>query len=519
MDCKALKFVYHFAYIENFYFLYVPMNFKNNAVPPKKQPTFTWYGNEYMQQPKKWISLLTLFIVIVLTFVVAFMVFKNYDRITNLFVASGETSETFTIGQDIVLSGMLHADGDLISYTHTLTLPDAMVIGLKSRSLDLSIYSGIVDIQWVVAKELNDMFIVEVASISGDLAMTGDEESLLWSGSGIYIPQAAIYLPAEFGQKYSLLNQWENGVLKVQNLATNQIIQISYFVCKTSDPNKNCEQLQKNISASAEKKVSTSYAANLYKLEGVTSRYFSNGNNYGYFINDISEEEVVGVVNALILPTEYYIKNTLLSKIQTLCTDGTSSLTQVTTQSSSVDLNGLVVNLQWPTLDWSASCKLFIDPSLAVGATKISYITNTINDWNDVDDDNEDTNTTVSLSDIDTSVKQFPINLEKALTFTSSKWYSIIFPSSNIAYEAVNVREDLGLPGVNCFSQMNVTKFSDKEFMHEEPKVSIFTCSIKGTLNNLGNTLIQKTAENGTEFIIQIVDWSRADFANNIEIN
>jgi len=91
--------------------------------------------------------LLTLFIVIVLTFVVAFVIFKNYDRITNLFVASVETSETFTIGQDVVLSGMLHADGDLISYTHTLTLPDAMVIGLKSRSLDLSIYSGMVDIQ------------------------------------------------------------------------------------------------------------------------------------------------------------------------------------------------------------------------------------------------------------------------------------------------------------------------------------------------------------------------------------
>jgi hypothetical protein len=55
--------------------------------------------------------------------------------------------------------------------------------------------------------------------------------------------------------------------VKLQKLADNQIIQISYFVCKSSDPNKNCEQLEKNISASAEKKVSTSYAADLYKLE------------------------------------------------------------------------------------------------------------------------------------------------------------------------------------------------------------------------------------------------------------
>jgi hypothetical protein len=105
----------------------------------------------------------------VFTFVVAFVVFKNYDRITNLFVDSVETSETFTIGQDVELSGMLHTDGDLISYTHTLTLPDAMVIGLKSRTLDLSVYSGIIDIQGIVEKELNDVFIIEVNSVSGDL--------------------------------------------------------------------------------------------------------------------------------------------------------------------------------------------------------------------------------------------------------------------------------------------------------------------------------------------------------------
>jgi hypothetical protein len=66
---------------------------------------------------------------------------------------------------------------------------------------------------------------------------------------------------------------------------------------------------------------------------------------------------------------------------------------------------------------------------------------------------------------------------------------------------------------------MDVTKFSDKEFMHEDPKVSIFICSIKWTLNNLWNTLIQKTASNGMEFIIKVVDGSWYDFATNIEIN
>jgi len=60
----------------------------------------------------------------------------------------------------------------------------------------------------------------------------------------------------------------------------------------------------------------------------------------------VPEQEVIDVANALIFPNEYYIQNTLLSKIQSLCTDGSTSLTQVTTHSLGMDLNGLIITLQ-----------------------------------------------------------------------------------------------------------------------------------------------------------------------------
>ena len=71
----------------------------------------------------------------------------------------------------------------------------------------------------------------------------------------------------------------------------------------------------------------------------MTSWFFSNGDNYGYFINDVSEQEVKDVTDAFILPTDTYIKDSLLSKLQTLCTDGSTSLMQVTTHSLGMDLN------------------------------------------------------------------------------------------------------------------------------------------------------------------------------------
>ena len=222
----------------------------------------------------------------------------------------------------------------------------------------------------------------------------------------------------------------------------------------------------------------------------------------------------------MIFPNDYYVQNTLLSKIQTLCTDGTTSLMQVTTHALGMDLNGLIITLQWPTINGSATCKVFIDPSKAAGGTKLSYVSNTptITSSGGISTSTTPSTTSPSLSNIDTSGPHFPINLAKTMTFTSNKGYSIVFPSMNIAYEAINVDESLDLPGVRCSSQMNVTKFSDKDTLNDNPKIKIFTCTIKGTLNNLWNSIIQKTSANGITFLIQILDPSRSEFATNLAI-
>ena len=78
----------------------------------------------------------------------------------------------------------------------------------------------------------------------------------------------------------------------------------------------------------------------------MTSWFVTNGNLYGYFINDVPEQEVIDLANAFVLPNSYYVQNTLLSKLQTLCTDGSTSLTQVTTHALGMDLNGLILNIQ-----------------------------------------------------------------------------------------------------------------------------------------------------------------------------
>ena len=117
----------------------------------------------------------------------------------------------------------------------------------------------------------------------------------------------------------------------------------------------------------------------------------------------------------------------------------------------------------------------------------------------------------------DTDVPQFPINLEKSLKFTSRKWYSFTFPSSNIAYAAQNSQEDFGQVWVNCYSVMHVVQYSEKELVDQKWNVKIYECTIKKWFEE-SKKLIHKQ-EWEKDFVIEIVDPARITFANNILIN
>ena len=133
--------------------------------------------------------------------------------------------------------------------------------------------------------------------------------------------------------------------------------------------------------------------------------------------------------------------------------------------------------------------------------------------WNKTEPENKEQQ--AYIRDID--VEQFPINLDKKLTFTSSRWHSFIFPSSNLAYQWVNVSEDFGQVWVNCFSAMNVVKYADKELVESQGNVVIYECNVKNTFDDSDKTLIYKKVWD-KNFVIKINDPARVNFANNIEI-
>jgi len=51
----------------------------------------------------------------------------------------------------------------------------------------------------------------------------------------------------------------------------------------------------------------------------------------------------------------------------------------------------------------------------------------------------------VSSLAVQAGMKQFPITLDKTLTFTSTRGHSIIFPSKKISYQSSSISDDLGI--------------------------------------------------------------------------
>jgi hypothetical protein len=81
-----------------------------------------------------------------------------------------ETNQTspFSLGQEIVLHGELKADGDIVRYTHTITdVTYANALAVKSKTLSLNDYVGIVDATGMVEKFYQGLPIIEIQAISG----------------------------------------------------------------------------------------------------------------------------------------------------------------------------------------------------------------------------------------------------------------------------------------------------------------------------------------------------------------
>lgn len=492
-----------------------------------------------MSKKTKSVSIPTLIISIITTVFVVIIIFNNWDNILEIFGDNNSNIENemdipFVVWEQVSLSWEISDDWDLVNYTHILNLEDQIDLGLKSKTINLNNYDGNVFVEGIVEKIQHDVPVVEVDAIySLDDIIEEEELVETWTlqetwdiKESKYMNFMWLYLNENFFDNYMLLNEGEWNILKVKNLQTHYITNIDYFQCNSSS-NQNCEELSNVFESTAVEKFTDSNWVKYYKQSEVNSRFVNNDNKYWYFINDSTDEELKKLSSLFVFVNQKYIEDEILENIDLVCWESGKALKEIDEYELSIENNQTYLDIYWDDL----YCKIQVDPLTKNWAKLISLEDFDNGDKgddieDDVEDENGDGDDDVKEDNLqddedlviwDESVEQFPINLNKALEFTSRRGHTIVFPSSNIAYAWSSVSEDFDQDGVNCFSAMNVVQYSEKEEVNDRWNVVIYECSVKDWFDDSAKDLIYKNID-WNHFVIKVVNPAWIDFANNLEI-
>jgi hypothetical protein len=229
-------------------------------------------------------------------------------------------SVNFSLWEQVYLQWELKADGDIITHTHTINDVNFWVIWVKSDLINLYDYAGFAQLTGVVEKFYQWNPIVKVISLSGTLSKTGDNMNIDMSENwGVYILWAWIQFLPSFFDEYVLLNEWENGQIRIQNIETEKEVVLDYFRCNPSDPNKNCKWLSETFANNSAQSFVTSEWDVFYKQSEVQSWFVANGDRWGIFINDVSDDVIFELKDLIKFANEKNMNEWIKSRAMKIC--------------------------------------------------------------------------------------------------------------------------------------------------------------------------------------------------------
>ena len=435
----------------------------------------------------------------------------------------------FSLWQEVFLEWEIRSDGDIITHTHTIEDVRYWKIWIKSDIINLSEYAGFVQLTWIVEKlyQWKDP-IVKVTALSGTLAWSEDSDTnivLDWN-SGVYILWAGIQFLPSFFDEYVLLNEWENWEIRIQNIESWEEIALNYFRCNPSDPNRNCKWLSETFANNNAQSFVTSEWDVYYKQSETQSRFVANGDWWGIFINDVSDDIVFELKDLIKFANEKNVNEWIKSRAMRICQWSGEKLQNIKNSEITLKQEWLVVSVSWDGIEKQMTCQILVDFSLPS-----KWELQSLSIWDDVviseETEQEETNLEeivqeekkdewqISAAPFDTNVPQFPIK-EEWLVYKSARGnYVLKFPSSNISYSVSSVKENFGRNDVNCSYVINVIKYSDKENLEVSPAIRIYEC--QWSVEKSWAQWIVVYPRLDKKFIVQMNDWSWNDFSMNLK--
>ena len=446
----------------------------------------------------------------------------------------------FRLDDEVYLQWEIKANGDIITHTHTIEDVNYWLIGIKSDSINLSDYIWFVQLTWkVVKKPVQWIPIVKVLTLSGTLAWADawDTNIVLDDNSGVYILWAWIQFLPSFFDEYVLLNEWENGEIRIQNIESWKEIALNYFRCNSSDPNRNCKWLSETFANNNAQSFVTSEWDIFYKQSETQSRFVANGDWWWIFINDVSDDVVFELKDLVKFANEKNMNERIKSRAMKICQSNEEKLQKINNSEISLKQEWLIVTVSGDGIEKQMTCQILVDFSLPA---KWKLQSLTIGDDVVVSNEKEEVKTEevkteenkeekkeewqISATAFDTNVPQFQLKKEcvenpgkeGCVKYESARGgYILHFPSPSISFSVSPVKEDFGRNDVKCSYVINVIKYSEKENLEISPSVRIYECDWSVSESWAQEIVVYSTL--GRKFVVQMNDGAWKDFSMNLK--
>lgn len=462
----------------------------------------------------KKVSLPTYIISLIAVVFLSFVVYMNIDNISDMRWSSSTgdiAALELELWDQVYFTGAIFADGDLVTHTHTLVMADGSIVGLKSSARPLTSLLGTVWVTWVVDSLYANLYIISVSQIAvlaDDSAMQTGQE---YTGSAQYYPQAGLYVDEDtiwlYGNPELL-----DGKLLFQSNGASYVI--DYFVCQKGVEWQDCDTLQNNFSQASSQSYANADGVTLYKMYEANA-WFARTELFGYFFNDMPVDTVLDLHKHIRYVTVAGIKKIYAR----LCTNIDQSIKQlawitlklqpqliqatVTGSGSQGQSVQCLIDVDY-RLPYKWTMNAFTVLNAAVPPTTEVAVTPPVSE----------TKPTKTVDVMKPSVSQFALKPEKWLIYTSSRGYTLKFPSPNISYRTALESNDLGIAGTKCSAVIKVSAYANKDTVETNPSIRIWECSTVGKVDT--STTVQYALWK-IIFVVQVLDPAWVSFAQNLE--
>ena len=429
------------------------------------------------------------------------------------------------VGKDVIFSGNLKPSTDQLKYSYILVLPSNEKLGLISTKTSIGNYTGTVSIKGTVNSYDNKFYVIDVSFITAD---TNTALSTDGSSAKTYIADANLLIDVSANASAIAVNRNGNAITLTDTVSgdTGDVVTLNYFTCQKSDPLKDCDLI--NTSAQGGEQFTTTPGLTFRKLPE-TTKWFAKSDSMGYMV-DAPKDAFFYKASAYFVPlTTKYIQSRIQDQAANYCYNANSKLGNIAKQTTTVKGNIWTTTVEGTDTDGKKiTCTIDMTSSdHKENFSLTSYIIS--NDGTTATTTTGTTSTTTGSTSTPTqptmpsTVGKVPGPTATGYLFVSNRGnYSIYFPSQKISFEGVNLDEAFGLEKTNCYVDIQVKSYADRDNTGVAPGVEIYECVTKLTVDEIKAKLPQygvvESADTTKMFIIRTNAASWETFSAGIVI-